>query len=443
MSNATNIDTPSEGDLKKELGVFEISATGVGIILGAGIYVIIGKAAGLAGGAIWVPFLLAALSAGLTGMSYAELSSMYPKASASFEFANRAFGIRTAFLAGWLLLLANMISAGAVALGFAGYLSAFADLAVVPVALALVAASSVVLLIGVKETVWIGIVFTLIEVVGLVLVVAVSLRFIGDVSYLEAPEGIAGLFKATTLIFFAYLGFEQIASLGEEAQRPKRTIPLAILLAVALSTVLYVAVAISSVSALPWRDLALSDRPLADVVDAATGAEVSSVVGAIALFATANTVLFVLLASSRMMYGMSKSGVLPGALAAVRRGRGTPWRATLVAGAVAAGFTLIGDIEMVAQLTNFAVLAAFVIVNASLIRLRYKRPAVDRQFRVPMNIGRVPVPALLGLGFSIFMIINIGLTIVAYGTAVALLGVAIAFLVGDPGRSSQRASNAA
>ena len=137
-----------EVGLKRELGLFELAATGVGIILGAGIYVIIGKAAGLAGSAIWIPFLLGALAASLTGLSYAELSSMFPKAAASFEFTRRAFGLRVAFIVGWLMLLSHIISSAAVALGFGGYLSSLVGIPIVPMAIGLIAISSFVLVVG-------------------------------------------------------------------------------------------------------------------------------------------------------------------------------------------------------------------------------------------------------------------------------------------------------
>lgn len=420
--------TSTVSDLKKSLGVFELTATGVGIILGAGIYVVIGKAAGMAGSAIWIPFLLGAFAATLTGLSYAELSSMFPKAAASFEFTRRAFGLRPAFVVGWLMLISHMIAAGAVALGFGGYLSSFMGLAIVPVAVLLIATSVLVLVLGVKETIWVGIIFTAIEAGGLILVVGVSAPFIGSVSYMEMPEGIMGIFRATTLLFFAYLGFEQMANLGEEAKNPSKTMPAAILLAVAITSVFYIAVAISSVSALNWQSLSESSAPLADVVGAATGSEASKVIGIIALFATANTVLFLLLTSSRMMYGMSNAGTLPGLLKTIHPKRKTPWVATLIAGGIAVAFASIGDIEVVAQISNFAVLTAFVVVNASLIWLRRTMPEQPRGFRAPLNVGGVPLTAVLGIGFSLFMLANIELMVLAIGIPVAFIGLLITFL---------------
>jgi APA family basic amino acid/polyamine antiporter len=434
MATSPATTTEAQPGLKKQLGLFELIATGVGVILGAGIYVIIGEAAGLAGGAIWIPFALGATAAAFTGLSYAELASMFPKAGASFEYANRAFGLRIAFVVGWLMVLANIISAAAVALGFGGYLSSFVGLAAVVAAIGLLAACSMVLLAGIKQSVWLGVLFTAIEVVGLLLVIGVSLRFLGDGDYLEMPRGVAGLFRATALLFFAYLGFEQIANLSEEARNPNKAIPAAIIIAIAISTVLYVSVAVSSVSVLGWEELSQSEGPLADVVKAATGARVSRVVTVIALFATANTVLFLLLTSSRMMYGMASSGTLPKALALIHKRRQTPWAATLVAGGVAVAFALLGDIEVVAQLTNFAVLVAFMIVNAALIWLRYSRPDAERGFRAPLNIKSFSVSALLGIGLSAAMLASIELRVAGYGALMAAAGLVISFFIGRRGQ---------
>jgi APA family basic amino acid/polyamine antiporter len=291
------------------------------------------------------------------------------------------------------------------------------------------------LVIGVKETVRVGVLFTALEVIGLIIVIVVSIRFLGSVDYLETPSGLGGIFQATTLLFFAYLGFEQIANLSEESKNPSKHIPLAIIFSVIISTVLYVAVALASVSVVGWQALSESGAPLAQVVQAATGARAGQIVAIIALFATANTTLFLLLTASRMMYGMSGSAVLPTIFSALHPKRRTPWVATLVAGGIAVAFTMIGDIGVVAQLTNFAILVAFVMVNASLIWLRRTRPEVERRFRVPLSIGWIPVPPLLGIGVSLFMIANIEPMGLIIGAIIALAGLPVLFLSRRFGRA--------
>jgi basic amino acid/polyamine antiporter, APA family len=198
-----------------------LTGAGIGIIIGAGIFVLIGRVAGLAGGAIWIPFLLAAAAATFTGLSYAELSAIFPKAGASFEFTRQAFGVRLAFMVGWLMLFANMISAAAVALGFSGYLSSFLVLPLVPAAIALVFLAGLVLILGVKESVGLGVLFTSIEAGGLIIAIVVSLKFFGRADYLETPEGIPGLLRATTLVFFANLGLSKSPASAKKPKMPQ------------------------------------------------------------------------------------------------------------------------------------------------------------------------------------------------------------------------------
>lgn len=406
-----------------------MTTTGVGIIVGAGIYVIIGRAAGMAGGAIWVSFLIGALAATFTGLSYAELSSMYPKAGASYEYSRRAFGVRAGFITGWFIIFATLIASAAVAIGFAGYLTSFVDTPIVPIAIGLVLVSGALLIFGVKEAIWVGVIFTLLEVGGLVIVIAFSAPHLGEGAYLEIPKGLLDVFRAATLLFFAYTGFEQLATLSEEAKNPSRTMPLAILGAIVITTVLYVLVGFSSVSVLGWQELNASDAPLSDVVEVAANASVARVIGYIALFATANTALFMLLTGSRMLYGMSVGGSLPQVLSRILKVRATPWVATLVAVGITVIFILPGDIETVAQMTNFATIGAFVMVNAALIRLRFKKPNHSRGFRVPLSVGGIPVTAVLGILFSMAMFASMDWQILGYGVLIVGLGLALPWIM--------------
>ncbi len=417
------------GGLQRRLGAFSLTATGVGIVLGAGVYVLIGAAAEKAGSGLWLSFALAAVAAGLTGLSYAELSSAFPKAGGTFEYARRAFGARAGFIAGWTMLCAAMVQAGAVGLGFAGYLKELTGAPRAPITLLLIAGAGVVLLWGVRESVRIGVVFALVEIGGLFLAIGVSVPFIGERSLLEFPLGATGVLQSTALLFFAVLGFEQMANLAEEAKEPRRTLPIAILMAVAITTVLYIVVAISAVSAVSWRDLAGSDAPLALVVERATGAELSRLLTAIALFATANTVLFGLLAASRQAYGMSRAGALPTGLSRVARQRGTPVAAVLLVVTGAALASLGGDIGDVAQMSNAAVLAGFVVVNGSLVWLRYRDATPAGGFRSPVTIGRVPVLPVLGAAASAFMIWHTGLRAASLALVLIGAGAALSFVM--------------
>jgi APA family basic amino acid/polyamine antiporter len=410
--------------LRRALGLVECTLMGVGVILGAGIYALVGKAAGLAGNAVWLSFALAALVAGFTGLSYAELSSFIPKAGGQYYYAQRAFGNFAAFLVTWLLYLGLSVAVAAVALGFGGYFAALLPVRPVHGAVLLIAAATAVLLYGIKQSAWVAAVGTALELFGLAMVVAVGLPRLGSVDYLATPPaGAVGVLSAAALIFFAYIGFEEIVQLSEEARNPTRNIPLAVLLSIAVTTVLYVVVALSAVSVLGWQRLGQSEAPLADVVAASLGQRASYALSMIALFSTGNTVLILILSSARLMYGMAQDGSLPRRLASVHRRRQTPHVATIVTALLAIAVVLgFETIELAANLTNFALLTTFAVINAAVIVLRYKQPDTPRPFRIPVNIGKFPLLPLLGVASTVLMLINVGYQAAGIGAMLCIAG---------------------
>lgn len=418
-------------ELKRVLGLVECTLMGVGVILGAGIYALVGKAAGLAGNAVWLSFLLAALVAGFTGLSYAELSSFIPKAGGQYYYAQRAFGNFVAFLVTWLLYLGLSVAVAAVALGFGGYFSGIFEtldtgLHVTPVAGAvlLIVATTLVLLYGIQQSAWLAGLATLLECLGLAMVILVGLPKWGSVDYLALPDsGAVGVLAAASLIFFAYIGFEEIVQLSEETKNPTRNIPLAVLLSIGITTVLYVVVALSAVSVLGWRELGSSESPLADVVAKSFGRGAFFALSVIALFSTANTVLILIMSSARLLYGMAQDGSLPRGLARVHRRRQTPHIATLTTALLAIGVVLgFETIDVAANLTNFALLTTFALINAATITLRFKQPETPRPFRIPGSIGRLPIFPLLGVVTALLMLAYVGLLAAVVGAVLAAAG---------------------
>lgn len=418
------VDRPT---LKRTLGLTECTLMGVGVILGAGIYVLIGKAAGLAGNGVWISFLASAVVASLTGLSYAELSSFIPKAGGEYYYVRRAFGAPAAFLTSWLLLGGMAICSAAVALGFAGYFGAMFGTNAIWTANVLIAAVSVLLIYGIKQSAWAAGFCTILELGGLAIIIAIGLPKLGSVDYFEATSvGVTGLLSAATLVFFAYIGFEEIVQLSEETKRPTRTIPFAILLSILISAALYVTVAICAVSVTGWERLGASGSPLADVAAAGLGPRAFPVLSGIALFSTANTVLILLLAAARLLYGMAEDGTLPESLAKIHGSRRTPWLATVInAFAAILIITLLKRIEVVANVTNFAMLATFTIVNGAVVALRYREPDAPRPFRIPGSIGRMPIVPLLGAASSLFMLRYVGGTAATVGFLLVASGVVV------------------
>jgi amino acid transporter len=417
-----------DAKLKRALGLFEVTLSGLGIILGAGIYALISEATALAGNALWISFVIAAIVAIITGLSYAELASIFPKASAEFEYTAQAFNRSAAFIVGWLIIFSGAVGGATVALGFAGYFRAMFGGPLLLSAIILIALLSIILFLGITQSAMVAIVFTLIEAAGLIIIICLGIPHLGMVNYLETPIGYTGIFQAAALIFFSYLGFEEIVKLAEETKDPERNIPLGLILAVSASVILYISVAFSAVSVLGWEKLSQSQAPFAEIAAAVLGENAFGILSIIALFATANTVLLMLLAASRITYGMAESSSLPNILAQIHPRTRTPWVAILVTAALSTGFVLLEDIGYVAGVANFTVFITFIVINAALIVLRYKRTDLCRPFRVPIAFGRFPVLPLFGIIFNFFMLTQLSFQVLAVGTLLIISG-AIAFLV--------------
>lgn len=354
---------------ERRLGLATTTLAGVGGILGAGIYVLIGIAAGQAGNAVWLSFFFASAAAGLTGISYARLVRLRPKDAPEFHYVGMAFGRRLGFLAGWLVLWARIISVALVSLGFAGYLFRLTGLPLLPSTLGLILFATLILFLGVGESTFLVGVLTVVEILGLVLIIAIGTPYLGRFDFLEMPGGISGVIGASSLVFFVYLGFQDMVNFAEEMQNPQRDLPKAIVLALAICTFFYILVSLAAISVLGWEELSRSKAPLAEVAAKGLGPNADYTLTSIALASTANTAIIMLFAASRSIWAMSCAEVLPGIFCRISRKRRTPWTAVFAAGLLACLFTLIKNIESAAQAANFSILLAFCLVNASAARL--------------------------------------------------------------------------
>jgi len=414
---------------------------GVGLILGAGIYVLIGDIAGIAGNAMWISFIAAAFIALFTGLSYAELSSMFPKSAAEFIFVKNAFNNNlVAFVTGWMIIFVAVVSAAAVALGFTAYLSVFFP-QVDPIlsASALIIILSLVNFIGIKESIWMNTVFTFIELSGLALVIigALMLGPPPGINYFETPQhnsmpDLGMLAVASGLVFFAYYGFENLANISEETKNAPKVIPRALLISIVITAIVYIVVAISAITLVGWKELSSSDAPLAFAIEKVFGKIGTTVLSAIALFATTNTVLMMLISGSRIIFGMARERALPYTFARVHQTRKTPWLAVVFTMIFTVAVILVskGSIQAIATIAVFGIFAVFGVVNFALIWLRYKQPNVARPFRSPLKIGRFPVLAGLGLVTSIAMLSQFDLNTLIAGNVAAAAGLLGYLIIG-------------
>jgi basic amino acid/polyamine antiporter, APA family len=386
-------DPNSQPSLNRAIGPFELTLYALGSMLGSGIYALIGKAAGVVGNAVWLSFVAALCAALLTALSYASLGSRYPRAGGASYVTDRAFGWPIlSFAVGLALVCSGMTSVATQSRVFASNLASVTGMTSIPVealALGFLLITAGIVFRGIRESMWVNVVCTLIEAAGLLIVIAVSFSYWGSVDYFETPastlDGSTALLilQGSILTFFAFIGFEDTYNVAEEVKNPETTIPIALATAMLLATVLYIAVAISAVSVVPYQELSAAPAPLAAVMERAAPAFPAVVLVAITMFAVANTALVNYVTASRMLYGMSNQGLLPPAVARVHPTRQTPHIAILILFALLTPLMLSANVSELAAATVLLLLFTFAIVNAALFVLKRRPGEQEGRFEIP------------------------------------------------------------
>lgn len=390
--------------LRRRLGLPLLVLYGTGITIGAGIYVLIGKVAGHAG--VYAPwsFVLAAAVMAFTVASYAELATRFPVSAGEAAYVKAAFGSRPlSILTGLLTIVIGVISSSAVTLGSTGYIKQFLDLPQWLLVTAVVLTLGAVAAWGILESVLLASLFTLIEVGGLVVIIAAAVR--GDLAVAGAlvqplpldPHVLSGIGFASLLAFFAFIGFEDLANVVEEAKVPHRDIPRAMMLTLLISTALYVAVAAIAVTAVPIDQLSTSSAPLSLVFREVAG--ISPVtISVIAIVATLNTILAQMTMAARVIYGMARHGDLPRMAGRVNPQTATPVFATALIAVSAIALALAVPLEPLAEGTSLVTLVVFALVNLSLLRLRYRRvQSTSPHVRVPVWVPAAGLATCLAM----------------------------------------------
>jgi APA family basic amino acid/polyamine antiporter len=402
----------------------------VGDILGGGIYARVGQVAGETGGAIWVAFALALVMAAFTAGSYAELVGKYPRAGGAGLYVHRAFGRPfVTFVIAFAVVASGITSASALARAFGGdYLSAFVDVPVVLTALGLLLLICAVNLRGIEESVKINVVFTLVEIGGLLLIVVVAGVAIagGDAEPARAFElkedasMLGAALAGAAIAFYALVGFEDSVNVAEETQEPARTYPKALFGALAIAGTLYLLVTIGASMVVPTDDLAASSGALLEVIRQGPLDIPEKLFAAIGLLALSNGALINMIMASRLLYGMAQEGVVPGPFAAVLAGRRTPWFAIGFTSAIAAVLVATGDLGSLADTTVALLVVVFAIVNVCVLVLR--RETVDHEhFVVPTFVP------LVGVAISIALLTQIEAA--TYGRAAILVALGMVLWV--------------
>ncbi|QNP41702.1 amino acid permease [Lysobacter solisilvae (ex Woo and Kim 2022)] len=437
--------------LKRNLSALDLTVFGVGVVIGAGIFTVAGKAASVhAGPAVMLSFVLAALCCTLAALCYAEFAASVPLSGSAYTFSYVALGELVAWIIGWDLMLELALAAAVVAQGWGVYLEIFLGqlgialpTAISPQspqalfnlpAFALVAVLTALVAYGIKESLRVNLVLVVIKVGIVLFVILAGIRFIDPANYspfippsapapattggVHAPLlqllfgvqptmfGVSGIFSGAALVVFAFLGFDVVATTAEEARRPQRDLPIGIIASLAICTVLYVGVGVVLTGMQPYTQIATSGA-MAQAFNAVGKPGYATVISAGAVIGLATVVMTALIGASRVLFAMSRDRLLPPALGRTHPRTGTPLRLTVGLGvvvALVAAFTPVGELE---EMVNIGTLAAFLLVSLSVPVLRRRRPDLQRPFKVPLSPW---LPWLSAVACALLMLNLSGLT---------------------------------
>jgi APA family basic amino acid/polyamine antiporter len=420
-------------ELKRTLGVWQAAAVSIGAIIGAGIFVLIGVAAGLAGPAVILSFVLAGLAAFFTALSAAELSSFITEAGGSYIFTHHAFGRFWGFVVGWMQSADYVIGASAVSIGFAGYLIYFLHIppttaAIVLIACLLPLALMAVNLRGMREAAGINSVLVLLKVIALVLFIGIGAWYLSlhgaSGNYVPFfPNGMSGMLHGAAVIFFAFVGFNTVTVIAEEVKDPARNVHRSLILAFAVCSALYIGVSLVAVGLVNWTVLSTSDAPLETALAVATeNPLVLGYVSIAALFATASVVMSSIFGGSRALFAMARQKLLPASLSRVS-GNGVPYVPVIIVSVVMSAIVLAsgGGLDTLAQVFNFGSLLTFFFINLSLVKLRWDDPMAVRGFKVPFY----PLTPLLGIASCALLLAYLSRYALIFGIVWIAIGILV------------------
>ncbi len=413
-------------ELEKKFNLFSATMAGVGSIVGAGIFVIIGLVAGYAGNMTWLSFIIAFVAALLTGLSFAELASMSQSDAADYIVVKKAFGKLAGFFSINMQIITGIFAATSVAIGFAGYFNAlFGTTTTILIAGGSILFFGFINWLSVKDTSIINSVCVVASIIALALIGILAFVKGHPVDYTLATQGLKGIFEGSALVFFAYLGFGGVIRLSEETKNAKKTIPRAIVLSLLISAAFYIIIALGVFKVLDWQTLSASASPLADVATTIMGTKGFIFVSLAALLATANTILLSLVFASRGLYGLGEIFRKLKRFSSIGR-EDTPTYAILLTTGLALALLLIKHLETVAELTNFAIFTVYLLVNGSVFYLRFKDPKAERSFKIPFNIGKFAIIPFLGFAAIFFLLIKLKPVVLISGVWI-LVGLTITY----------------
>lgn len=377
-----------KASLKRTLGIVDATSIGLGAIIGAGIFVVLGVAAGASGPGVVISVILAAIVSSFTAMSFASLGSAIPKEGGAYEYIYELISPSLGFLTGWMWIFGQLVGGAAVSLGLAEYFSLFIPIPIRFTAVAACLLFTLLNIIGVRESSFANNLMVAFKVGVLCIFVLVGIPYVQLSNFSTILETkFPALINGAALIFFAFLGYGRITTLSEEVRNPEKVVPRSILLALLISASLYLLVSFTALGVATPERLSTSGSPLADVMRMTGNELATTLVSLGGIIATISVLLTTLLGVSRVVFAMARNGQIPGLVNSIHPKFCTPYISILFSGALMAALALFGDLKQVLSLATFAIISTHVLVNYSALKVKIGR------FRVPFS----PIPQLLGI----------------------------------------------
>jgi len=436
-------EAAKKSGLRKQLTAVDIAALGIGSVIGTGIFVATGQGAQLAGPAVTISYIIAAITSALCALTYAELVTMFPVAGSTYSYTYVAFGEIVAWLIGWDLILEYTVVAAAIASGWSSTLigifeaynihlpamlikSPLAGGIVDLPAVLVVAFLTWLLYLGVSESARVNNIIVIIKISVILVFIVIGVTHINPVNYHPfAPYGFKGIMSAAAIIFFAYIGFDAVSTAAEETINPKRDIPLGLTICMIVIIILYISVSLVLTGMVPFKDIDVNNALPASL--ARIGINWGSALVAVgAIIGMISTLLVTIYGQVRIFMVMARDGLIPKSFADVSQKHGTPAKCTIITGALTAVIGGFLPLTVLMDLCNIGTLSAFIIVSIGVIVLRKTMPDVERKFKCP----GVPFTPILTVFFCFYLMYSLPLvTWIRFGIW-AIVGILIYFLYG-------------
>ncbi|MBA5850778.1 amino acid permease [Clostridium sp. cel8] len=438
-------ETKKEGGLQKVLGAFGLTMLGIGAIIGTGIFVLTGEAAAdYSGPALIISFIIAGIACGCAALCYSEFAAMVPAAGSAYTYGYIALGEFWAWIIGWDLILEYAFAIGAVSIGWSGYmvsiLNSFginlpASLIASPFnggiinlpAVFIIALITYINIIGIRQSSTVNNIIVGIKLLVVFLFIALGVRHITPANWHPfMPYGWSGVFSGASVIFFAYIGFDAVSTAAEEVKNPQRDLPRGIIASLIVCTILYIAVSGILTGMVPYLKFKNNAAPVAFALQQVGYHWGSALVSVGAICGLTSVLLVMMFGQTRVLFAMSRDGLLPSFFGHVNKRHKTPVRSSLLVGIVTGTVAGLLPINIVAELTNIGTLSAFIIVSAAVLVLRKKDPNRKRAFKCPW----VPVIPILSIVFCGILIIKLPVVTLIRFVVWLALGLIIYFFYG-------------